>query len=82
MEEKSAFEESTLVTETETALIWEAKYFSDFILVRPVSPCLYHQIRKLDHVQFTKEFSEFLGNPTDVRNYLEHRDREDPLTIN
>lgn len=63
-------DDSVLYVEVETRIIFEAKLFPDFVLVRPVSPQLYHQIRKVTMLDFGKEFEDFLGDHKAVRGFL------------
>jgi hypothetical protein len=58
-------------TEKATNLIYQAKFFEDFVIARPVSPMFYRAIRKLSLVDFSKEFHEFLGDPQEVRQVID-----------
>ena len=61
---------SDIYVEISTGYIYEVQLFDTFCLVRPASPNMYGAIRKLDHVQFSGEFAEFLGDLEEVRNIL------------
>lgn len=63
-------EEFNFYVEKSTSLIYEAKFFDKFIIVRPASPAFYTAIRKLTYPEFTNEFDEFWGDRTQIRNYL------------
>jgi hypothetical protein len=56
-----------LYTETKTGLIYEVRFFDTFCIVRPATPMFYLAIRKMTHVEFSKEFEPFLGDPEIVR---------------
>ncbi len=70
--------------EESTNLIYEAKFFDDFVIVRPASPAFATAIRKLDHNEFAREFKEFWGDPDPVRVFLYGTvpgDPEDEVTL-
>ncbi len=55
-----------LYTEISTNLIYDARFFDDFVIVRPASPAFWSAIMKMSTVDFSREFREFYGDPTQV----------------
>lgn len=51
-----------LHVEKSTSLIYEAKYFQEWVMVRPATPGFQKAIRRLSYVDFEKEFTDFCGN--------------------
>lgn len=62
-------ETASLYTEKITRLIYEVKLFDDFVIVRPMAsgPT---EIRKMDHLSFSKEFEEYGGDTSKVYEYI------------
>lgn len=65
-----------LYTERATRLLYDAKMFDDFILVRPISPGYESLVRRLDHLAFADAFEEFSGNYGPIIEYLNSRDSD------
>jgi hypothetical protein len=62
--------------EKKSRLIYEVKFFQNFVLVRPAAPALYLALKKLSYNDFTKNYEEYLGNPDEVREQLEGAEPE------
>jgi hypothetical protein len=56
-----------IYVETATGLLYECKFFDGFVLVRPASPTFYLAIKKMSHVDFSREFEEFSGDLDEAR---------------
>lgn len=65
-------DDMSFYTEKSTNLIYEAKFFETFIIVRPASPAFYSAIRKLAYGEFADEFTDFWGDREQVRSYLDN----------
>jgi hypothetical protein len=50
-----------LYTEKRTRLLYDAKMYDDFILVRPITPGWETFVQQLDHLAFADLFEEFSG---------------------
>lgn len=59
-----------LYTEKSTRLIYEARLFDEFVMVRPVSPGFETLVKRMDHLGFEKEFEEFAGNHAQVLEFI------------
>jgi hypothetical protein len=59
-----------IYVETATNLLHEVHMFETFCLVRLASPNFFADVRKLNHVDFSREFHEYGGDPQAVRDYL------------
>jgi hypothetical protein len=59
-----------IYVERDTSLIYEVKFFEDFVLVRPGSPCFYTSLRKLSHVEFAAQFDEYSGDHSAVKDAI------------
>lgn len=59
-----------LYVEKKTHFIYEVKFFDSFVIVRPATPSFYLAIRKLSHVDFSKEFEEFGGDQDVARAFI------------
>jgi hypothetical protein len=59
-----------IYVERSTSLLYEVKFFADFILVRPASPTFYLSIRKMTPSEFADEFDEYSGNHDEVMNHI------------
>lgn len=57
-------------TEIATSLIYEARFFENFVIVRPVSPAFYSGICKLDLATFANTFEDFYGDRQQVLAYI------------
>lgn len=57
-------------TEKSTSLIYDARFYDDFVIVRPASPAFYLSIRKLSHLEFVAEFDEYGGDQHQVAMFL------------
>lgn len=71
-------EELNLYVDIETNAICEGKLFEDFILIKPLKAK--GGVRKVDLVDFGKEYTDFEGNREEVRDFL--RGGAAPMTIN
>lgn len=69
-----------LYVEKSTRLIFQVKLFEDFAIVRPASPALYRDVRKLTLGRFTQDFEEFCGDHQQVFDFL-HRGGDSELEI-
>lgn len=67
--------------ETDTSLIYEVKFFDDFVLVRPASPQFYLALRKMSISEFSRDFHEFCGDHQEVRDCLEGAEPEIYATV-
>lgn len=56
--------------ETASGMIYEAQLLPDYVLLRPATPALYSEIRRLNYVEFTRDFEDFCGNREDVIRHL------------
>lgn len=63
-------EEAPLYTEKETSFVYEAKFFGDFVVVRPLSRAFHQQIMKMDLKDFGDRFDLFVGDPDVVRQFV------------
>lgn len=61
----------SLWTETKTRLIYEAKFFGDFVIVRPLSPGLAGLIKKLTYTELARDFTEYSGDYSVVKAYID-----------
>lgn len=61
----------SLWTETKTRLIYEAKFFGDFVIVRPISPGLAGLIKKLSYTELARDFTEYSGDYSVVKAYID-----------
>lgn len=61
-----------LYVEIATNLIHEVQFFDNFCFVRPASPSMYLNIRKLSLMDFTREFREYYGDVQQLREYLKN----------
>jgi hypothetical protein len=68
--ESESYDDLLYYTERATALIYEVKFFPDFVLVRPASPAFYAALQRMDYVAFGRDFEEFYGDPQEVTNIL------------
>lgn len=59
-----------LYTERSSRMIVEVQLFSDYCLVRPVSPQFYNYIKKMSHTDLVKDYDEYAGERETVLNYL------------
>jgi hypothetical protein len=59
-----------IYVENSTTLLYEVKFFENFVIVRPATPTYYLAIRKLSHHEFASEFSEFFGDKEYVRDAI------------
>lgn len=55
-----------IYVETATSLLYEAKFFKDFVLTRPASPAFHMGLSKLSHAEFAEQFEEFYGDHRQV----------------
>ena len=62
--------ETFIYVEKSSKLLYEGRHFTDFGLLRPVTPSLSSLKQKLSHTKFAKEFEEYCGDPEPVRNAL------------
>lgn len=51
-----------LYVERDSGMIFEAKFFEDYALVRPATPSLYHHIKKVGLSRIKEAFDEFCGS--------------------
>jgi hypothetical protein len=56
-----------IYTERTSNLLYEVKFFQDFVLVRPANPTFYLALRKLSHLEFANEFAEYWGDHAAVK---------------
>lgn len=54
-------EDLNFYTENSTNLIYEAKFFEDFVIVRPCSPVFQNALRQMSWADFSDEFHECLA---------------------
>ena len=57
-------------TEKSTALIYEARLFDGFALIRPAIPAFYLALRKISLTDFVREFEEYAGDSASIRSFL------------
>jgi hypothetical protein len=62
--------ETYLYTEKSSNMIYDIRFFDGFVIARPATPAFYNAIRKLSHLQFSKEFDEYWGDPELVKGYM------------
>lgn len=72
----------SLYTEKSTSLLYEAKLFDDFVIVRPVTPGFEMNILKVSHVDFDKDFEEYSGRHDEIYDFLGGSGIELPVTGN
>jgi hypothetical protein len=70
-----------LYTEVETDLLYEVRFFQNFVLVRPATPTFYLAIKKLSHLEFSKDFREFQGDHETARNMIRGQESDFVITI-
>lgn len=63
-------DEAMLYVEIATRLIHEVKFIGEWVIARPASPVLYHLIRRLSQLEFSREFEEFCGDYQALREFL------------
>jgi len=70
-------------TERATTLLYEARLFGDFIIVRPATPGLQDAMRRLTYNEFLRDFDEYVGHPDEVRDIqrIPEEDRDFRLFI-
>lgn len=56
--------------EKDTQLIYECKFFDDFVLVRPATPRLYLAIKKVNHREFIEKFEECSCDKDQLRDFM------------
>lgn len=56
-----------IYVERDTSLLYEVKFFTDFVLVRPASPAFYLALKKMPHDDFARDFDEFYGDHDQVK---------------
>lgn len=44
--------------EKKTNILYDVKYFPDYVIVRPVSPSMYSYIRKMSYTDLAERFEE------------------------
>lgn len=59
-----------IYVERDTSLLYEVKFFQDFVLVRPASPAFYLALRKMSHNDFARDFDDFNGDHQEVKEAL------------
>lgn len=69
-----------LYTERDTDLLYEAKFFDDFVMVRPATPGYEQKIERLTHNEFADRFREFWGDPQLVFDFFENEGIEVEIT--
>jgi len=62
--------EGSFYVEKSSRLIYEAKFFGEGVIVRPVTPGYEKAIQQLDMVEFTNYFEEYLGDIAALKNLL------------
>ncbi len=62
--------ESSFYVERQTGYIYEVKLFPEYALVRPATPEASANVMRTDIIQFAHEFTEYLGDPQAIRDYL------------
>lgn len=70
MTENNDVETMYLYTEKSTRLLYEAKLFDDFVIVRPLDPNFHDAMEKMEHGRFVDEYEEYLGDCSKVRQYM------------
>lgn len=60
----------SLYVENETGIIFEAKFFEDYAILRPVTPELFHDIRKISFHDLTMHYDDFCGNRNEVLEFM------------
>lgn len=60
----------TLYTEKNTSLLYEAKLFDSFVILRPASPGFEDAIRRVSYLTLDKEFNEYAGIHAEVIQHL------------
>lgn len=56
-----------IYVEIASGLLYECKFFDNFVLVRPASPSFYLALRKLSITDFAGHFEEFCGDHREAR---------------
>jgi hypothetical protein len=59
-----------LWVERSSSLIYEVRFLDTCVIVRPVTPSFYLAIRKLNHMEFARDFTEFCGDKDAVRDFV------------
>lgn len=59
-----------LYTERATRLLYDARMYDDFILVRPISPGFESLVQRLDHLRFADLFEEYSGSYEPIIEFL------------
>jgi hypothetical protein len=57
-------------TEKSTSLLWEVKFFSDFVMVKMATPGCENTLIRMSLADFDDRFEEFWGDPDQVFAYL------------
>lgn len=59
-----------LYVEIATNFLYEVKFFDTFALIRPATPAFYLAIRKINHLDFSRLFTEFTGDRDAARAFI------------
>lgn len=65
-----------LYVERKTKIIWDARFFDGFVIVRPISPEMARHIRKIKSSLFVVDFDEFMGDYDTIRDWMEGNEPE------
>lgn len=66
LEYEQTNDEVYLCVENDSGMVYEAKLHEDYVVVRPATPTLYRNIRKIDYNEFTRDFTDFCGDRDSV----------------
>lgn len=63
-------DEYELYVEIATRMLYQVKFFENFVIVRAASPLFYRDIRKMSILDFSRYFEEFYGDAQQVRDFF------------
>lgn len=73
-------ESPALYMQKTTCLLYDVKFFDDFVIVRPVEPEFYHLIKRLSYNDLANDFEESFVDAKALRQKIE--DGEDIEIVN
>ena len=62
--------ESYFYVEKESRMIYEVRFFPEFVLIRPADPDSRSNLQRLDLLTFSKHFDEYGGDHQTIRDLL------------
>lgn len=66
-------EECNLYVDSKEHRIWEGRLFDEYVVVRPILPEYYMDIRQVPLEEFGRDYEDFTGNRAHIRYFLNKR---------